>query len=97
MEKELNLGQLLTVGLGYALGIAFGLIVAATTSGGHLNPAVTLTFAITGRFPWRKVPQYWFAQSASTRCSILLTPGSLRRLHRGHLGLWHLVSPCLWL
>lgn len=28
----------------------------------HFNPAVTLAFAATRRFPWRSVPAYWAAQ-----------------------------------
>lgn len=33
-----------------------------TVSGAHLNPAVTLAFAVRGNFPWRRVPGYLFAQ-----------------------------------
>ena len=35
-------------------------MVAATghLSMAHLNPAVTLAFALTGHFPWREVPYY---------------------------------------
>ena len=28
----------------------------------HLNPAVTLAFALTGHFPWREVPYYFSGQ-----------------------------------
>jgi aquaporin Z len=31
-------------------------------SGAHLNPAVTLAFALRGNFPWRRVPGYVVAQ-----------------------------------
>ncbi|MBO0797127.1 MAG: aquaporin [Ktedonobacteraceae bacterium] len=31
-------GGLLTIGLAYCFGIAFAIIVAASTSGGHFNP-----------------------------------------------------------
>jgi len=31
-------------------------------SGAHLNPAVTLAFALRGNFPWRRVPGYLAAQ-----------------------------------
>jgi len=31
-------------------------------SAAHFNPAVTLGFAVAGRFPWRYVPQYWASQ-----------------------------------
>ena len=33
-----------------------------TVSGAHLNPAVTLAFAVRGNFPWRRVPGYLLAQ-----------------------------------
>ncbi|EXB55022.1 putative aquaporin NIP7-1 [Morus notabilis] len=32
-------------------------------SGAHVNPAVTLAFAIFGHFPWPRVPLYIFAQT----------------------------------
>src|SRR5580704_8184850 len=44
--------------------IAPGLMVAAiilfmgTVSGAHLNPAVTVAFALRGDFPWKRVPAY---------------------------------------
>lgn len=31
-------------------------------SAAHFNPAVTLGFAVAGRFPWRYVPPYWIAE-----------------------------------
>ncbi len=31
-------------------------------SAAHFNPAVTLGFAVAGRFPWRYVLSYWIAQ-----------------------------------
>ena len=31
-------------------------------SGAHINPAVTLSFALARHFPWRDVPLYWAAQ-----------------------------------
>lgn len=33
-----------------------------TVSGAHLNPAVTLAFALRGNFPWIRVPAYILAQ-----------------------------------
>jgi aquaporin Z len=35
-----------------------------TISGAHLNPAVTLAFAVRGNFPWRRVPGYLIAEIA---------------------------------
>lgn len=38
--------------------------ISASISGGHLNPAVTLAFALVRRddFPFRNVLPYWMAQ-----------------------------------
>ncbi len=48
--------------------VAPGLMVMAiiyfmgTVSGAHLNPAVTLAFAVRRNFPWNRVPAYMVAQ-----------------------------------
>ena len=51
-----------------AVALAFGLALAAVVaaighvSGGHVNPAVTLGMAATGKFAWKSVPVYIGAQ-----------------------------------
>jgi glycerol uptake facilitator protein len=47
---------------GWCFGVVFGVYVAGGVSGAHLNPAVTLSFALRRRFAWGKVLPYWFAQ-----------------------------------
>jgi glycerol uptake facilitator protein len=50
------------------ISLAFATIVVVTVyvfgyiSGNHINPAVTLGLAVTGKFPWRHVPGYLIAQ-----------------------------------
>ncbi|KAJ1977558.1 glycerol channel [Dimargaris xerosporica] len=52
----------LLIGLGWGLAIMLALFVSQGVSGGHLNPAITITLAIWRRFPWRKVPGYILCQ-----------------------------------
>ena len=48
--------------LGWGLAVMLGIYVAGSISGAHINPAVTLALAATGRHPWGKVLPYWLAQ-----------------------------------
>ncbi|MGH3451864.1 MAG: MIP/aquaporin family protein, partial [Haloechinothrix sp.] len=52
----------LIIAWGWGFAVAFGVYVAGGISGAHINPAVTLAFAIRRTFPWRKVLPYWVAQ-----------------------------------
>jgi aquaporin Z len=60
--------------------VAPGLMVLAiilfmgAISGAHLNPAVSLAFALRGDFPWKRVPGYIIVQliGASLACLFLL-------------------------
>jgi glycerol uptake facilitator protein len=64
---EMGQGRLDYAGLGM-IGFSFALVIAAviymfgTTSGAHINPAVTLSLAVVRRFPWVEVIPYVVAQ-----------------------------------
>uniref|UniRef100_UPI0037E83D80 aquaporin-10b n=1 Tax=Semicossyphus pulcher TaxID=241346 RepID=UPI0037E83D80 len=55
-------GQYLSINLGFALGVTFGVFVSRGVSGAHLNPAVSLSLCVLGRHPWLKLPFYVFFQ-----------------------------------
>lgn len=75
-------GQVTHVGVA----LTFGLIVLAMiytvgdVSGAHLNPAVTIAFAVAGRFELRRVPAYL----ASQFLGALAASGLLRCLFPAH-------------
>ena len=60
----LGAGDWLVIAWGWAFAVAFGVYVAGGISGAHLNPAVTLAFAVRRGFKWNKVIPYWIAQVA---------------------------------
>jgi MIP family channel proteins len=62
-----------------AVALAFGLALAAVVaavghvSGAHVNPAVTLGMAATGKFPWQYTPHYVGAQLVGAVLAALAT------------------------
>jgi MIP family channel proteins len=69
-------GTLGHVGIALAFGFVVAVMIAATghLSGAHLNPAVTLAFAVSRHFPWRETPAYLGGQllGASLAAAVLL-------------------------
>jgi glycerol uptake facilitator protein len=61
--KSMGAGWI-NIAFGWGFGVFLGVIVAGPHSGAHLNPAVTLAFAVTGMFPWASVLGYALAQIA---------------------------------
>lgn len=66
-----------------AIPFVFGAVVAVMVyalghiSGAHLNPAVTLTFAVFGRFAWKEAPFYIAAQLLGAVLAIALLSATL--------------------
>jgi glycerol uptake facilitator protein len=51
-----------TICLTWGLAVTFAIYAVGDISGAHINPAVTLGFAIVGDFPWSDVAGYVIAQ-----------------------------------
>lgn len=52
----------ITICLAWGMGVTFAIFAVGNISGAHINPAVTLGFAMVGDFPWSDVPGYVIAQ-----------------------------------
>jgi glycerol uptake facilitator protein len=61
-DGQLDYAGLGMVAISFAIGIAVAVYAFGTTSGAHINPAVTVSLAVTGRFPWGEVVPYIVAQ-----------------------------------
>ena len=57
-----NNGGLIAITMGWAIAVFTGVFVAAASSGAHLNPAITIAFAVMGKFNWNLVAGYILAQ-----------------------------------
>jgi glycerol uptake facilitator protein len=61
--KSENAGWLAIV-IGWGLAVTLAIYAVGSISGAHLNPAITIAFAVKGDFPWSDVPGYLVAQFA---------------------------------
>jgi len=57
--------------------VAAAILFMGAVSGAHLNPAVSIAFAVRGNFPWRRVPGYLVAQFLGGVAATLLLVGML--------------------
>lgn len=55
-----------------ALMVMAVILFMGTVSGAHLNPAVSIAFALRGNFPWKRVPAYIVAQFAGAVLATVL-------------------------
>jgi aquaporin Z len=55
-----------------ALMVTAVILFMGAVSGAHLNPAVSIAFALRGDFPWKRVPPYIVAQFAGAVLATLL-------------------------
>ncbi len=51
-------GGWIVIAFGWGMAVTFGVYVAGKYSGAHLNPALTIAFAMVGQLPWADVPAY---------------------------------------
>ena len=75
IDAQVVAPALMVMGIIYFMGMV---------SGAHLNPAVTLSFAARGNFPWSRVPGYIGAQIVGSVAASLLLRGLFGNV--GHLG-----------
>lgn len=66
-------GGWIVIVFGWAMGVFLGVFVSSAVSGGHLNPAVTLSLAYLGKFSWDLVPGYLAAQLGGAFTGAVLT------------------------
>jgi len=69
---ELVHGGYTNITFAWGLGVAFGVYLSGRISGGHLNPAVTVSLALFRGFPWSKVIPYSLAQTAGAFCGAVV-------------------------
>ncbi|MEO8956701.1 MAG: MIP/aquaporin family protein [Ktedonobacteraceae bacterium] len=65
-----NFAGIFVVHLAFGFTIAVMIYTLAFLSSAHFNPAITLGFAISRRFPWRYVLPYWLAQFAGALLAV---------------------------
>jgi glycerol uptake facilitator protein len=70
-SKAENAGWIV-ITFGWGMAVAVAVYAVAQFSGAHINPAVTIAFAITDITPWDDVPQYLAGQFAGAFIGAIL-------------------------
>ncbi len=67
-----------TMAIAWFLAVSVPILLFLRVSGAHLNPAVTLALASSGRIAWKEAPPYWASQftgACVASLSVLVTLG----------------------
>ena len=67
-----NNGGWIVISFGWCIAVFVGVYIAASQSGAHLNPAVTIAFAVADKFDWALVPVYIASQFAGAMIGAFL-------------------------
>ena len=67
-----NNGGWVVITLAWGLAVYVAVVVAGPYSGAHINPAVTLSLAIAGKFAWSMVGPYLVAQAIGSAIGVTL-------------------------
>lgn len=76
-DTPFTMPSLMTISLAFATVVIAVVYAIGHISGAHINPAVTVGLAATGRFPWRDVPGYVGAQVGGAVLGALAIAGVL--------------------
>src|SRR4051795_13771522 len=79
-SKGLNSGWIV-ITFGWGMGVMVGAFAVGQFSGAHLNPAVTLGFAIAGTTEWSDVPEYFAGEFVGAFIGAIL-------VYLAYLGHW---------
>jgi glycerol uptake facilitator protein len=69
----------IVISFGWAMAVFVGVYCSASASKAHLNPAVTIAFAVVGRLAWSKVLMYLGAQMLGAMAGALVCWLAYRR------------------
>lgn len=71
-------GEYQSISWCWGIGVMFGVYCSGGISGGHLNPAVTLSNCVYRGFPWKKLPAYVLAQMLGAFCGSMIVYGNYK-------------------
>ncbi|ERM96179.1 hypothetical protein AMTRI_Chr09g34350 [Amborella trichopoda] len=73
------------IGNAACAGLAVMIVILSTghISGAHLNPSITISFALLRHFPWSQVPTYILAQVSASICASFVLKGAFHPFMSG--------------